>query len=69
MKGKMSAFAVPAGAMTINFKPLGSVTGYLALVPACHWKNAHAPHAASQSTETTTHNLRRPRRQFIELNR
>ncbi|HYC16269.1 MAG TPA: hypothetical protein VEC94_03605 [Pseudolabrys sp.] len=66
MNGNMSDLAVPTGAVTTNFKPLGSVTGYLALMLPFDWKSAQAPQPASQSTEKATHNLRKPRRQFIE---
>src|SRR5262249_3286745 len=64
-KYKTYPFAVPAGAATINFRPFGSVTGNLATIPACHWNRPHAPHASSHKSEKTTHNLRKPRRQFI----
>jgi len=64
-KYKTSALAVPTGAVTTNLRPFGSVTGNLTTIPACHWKRPHAPHASSHKSEKTTHNLRKPRRQFI----
>jgi hypothetical protein len=64
-KYKTSALAVPTGAVTTNLRPFGSVTGNLTTIPACHWKRPQAPQASSHTSEKTTHNLRKPWRQFI----
>jgi hypothetical protein len=63
--GRMSALFVPAGAVTTNLNPFGSVSAYLKLMPLCHWNSAQVPQAISHSTVKTTHNLSIPTRQFI----